>query len=92
MARTVAACAACPCAPSPPVLCRSQLRAPARLQWLQAMASSHEAAGPAASPAQAAVAVVTTLGCPYCKKAKAALQVRWGRASHSMRWQPARAH
>lgn len=54
-----------PCSPAP-------AKAAQHPQCLQAMASP-EAAGSAA-PAQ--VAVITTLGCPYCKKAKAALQVR----------------
>ena len=49
---------------------------------MQSMSGSTSASAAAAAPVQ--VAVITTLGCPYCKKIKAALQVRtrsWGGAA-----------
>lgn len=75
----------------PFLICRRHKSAPLRLPntkasrrplpaacYLLQGASAARAAEPAAEPAP--VALVTTLGCPYCKQAKAALQVRSPRA------------
>lgn len=57
----------CRCPPRPLTFSAPDATA-ATARWLQGMAA------PAAAAPQ--VAVITTLGCPYCKKAKAALEVR----------------
>ena len=55
-----------------PVILQRSTAAARRSTAAAAAAASKAAAGMAAPQ----VAVITTLGCPYCKKAKAALEVR----------------